>query len=83
MFMLSWINFADPNIPQLFVDGIDKKKSMGYNETVILYNKSENNEQNKPSGSVVVFWSTEEIPEGFPPQINLFDLLYRLIVTYD
>lgn len=83
MFMLSWINFADPNIPQLFVDGIDKKYSMGYNESVILYNKSENDEQNEPSGSVVVFWTTEELSEGFPPKINLFDLLYRLMVTYD
>lgn len=83
MYMLSWINFADPNIPQLFVDGIDNKYSMGYNETIVLYNKSENNEQNKPSGSVMVFWSTEEIPEGYPPKINLFDLLYNLIITYN
>lgn len=53
---------------------------INYKTLDVHKDSTENNKSEDEN--VSVFWSTEELPAGLVPKINLFKLLYRMLVTF-
>ncbi len=73
IYLLSYIGFHDPIMTQKFIDNIDTDFSLGDYKAV----------SSSSANDAFVFWSSEKMPTTGIPQINLFKLIYRILMSFD